>query len=237
MPSRPAAAVRWMSPLVEPPIACRTTSALRNAAAVITSLGFGPPLSAIATAWRPLASAERRRSAWVAGMLAECGSARPMISTMHAIVLAVPITMQVPAVGARRPLTASISSAAMRPPRKSPHRRRQSVHAPSVSPRWWPTSIGPTGTNTAGTSADAAAIICAGIVLSQPPIRTTESIGCARSISSVSIAIRLRRNMLVGYANDSWIEIVGNSIGRPPASITPRLIASTSLGTLPWQAL
>ena len=160
-----------------------------------------------------------------------------MISTMHAIVLAVPITMQVPAVGASRPLTASISSALMRPPRKSLHRRRQSVHAPSVSPRWWPTSIGPTGTKIAGTSADAAAIICAGIVLSQPPMRTTESIGCARIISSVSIAIRLRRNMLVGCANDSWIEIVGNSIGRPPASITPRLIASTSCGTLPWQAL
>src|SRR5664279_2130267 len=97
--------------------------------------------------------------------------------------------------------------------------------------------MGPTGTNTAGTSAEAAAIICAGIVLSQPPMRTTESIGWARSISSVSIAIRLRRNMLVGYANDSCSEIVGNSIGRPPASMTPRLIASTSLGTLPWQAL
>jgi len=66
-----------------------------------------------------------------------------------------------------------------------------------------PTSIGPTGSTIAGTSADAAAIICAGIVLSQPPISTTESIGCARIISSVSIAIRLRRNMLVGCANDS----------------------------------
>ena len=88
-----------------------------------------------------------------------------------------------------------------------------------------------------GTSAEAQAIICAGIVLSQPPMRTTASIGWARIISSVSIAIRLRRNMLVGCANDSWIEIVGNSIGSAPASITPRLIASTSLGTLPWQAL
>ena len=98
-------------------------------------------------------------------------------------------------------------------------------------------SIGPTGTMIAGTSADAAPISCAGTVLSQPPISTTASIGCARIISSVSIAIRLRRNMLVGYAKDSWIEIVGNSIGRPPASITPRLIASISCGTLPWQAL
>src|SRR5664279_5516837 len=237
MPKRPAAAVRWIRPLVEPPMACSTTSALRKAAAVITSLGLRPPPAAKATACLPLASALRRRSACVAGMAAERGSARPMTSTMQAMVLAVPMTMQVPGVGARRSLMASISMASMRPPRCSPHRRRQSVQAPSCSPLWWPTSIGPTGTKTAGTSAEAAAIICAGIVLSQPPISTTESIGCARSISSVSMAIRLRRNMLVGQANDSWIAIVGNSIGRPPASMTPRLIASTSLGTLPWQAL
>ena len=66
--------------------------------------------------------------------VAASGSARPMVSTMQAIVLAVPITMQVPTDGASRPLTASISSPSMRPPRKSPHRRRQSVQAPSVSP-------------------------------------------------------------------------------------------------------
>jgi hypothetical protein len=46
----------------------------------------------------------------------------PIVSTMHAIVLAVPITMHVPGVGASRALTASISAASMRPPRKSLHR-------------------------------------------------------------------------------------------------------------------
>ena len=78
---------------------------------------------------------------------------------------------------------------------------------------------------------------CAGTVLSHPPISTTASIGWARIISSVSIAMRLRRNMLVGLANDSWIEIVGNSMGSPPESITPRFTASMSWGTLPWQGL
>ena len=63
---------------------------------------------------------------------------------------------------------------------------------------------------------------CAGSVLSQPPISTTASIGWARIISSVSSAIRLRRNMLVGWAKLSWMEMVGNAIGSPPASITPR---------------
>ena len=90
---------------------------------------------------------------------------------------------------------------------------------------------------TAGRSAEIAPISWAGTVLSQPPISTTASIGCARIISSVSIAIRLRRNMLVGCENDSWIEMVGNSIGRPPASMTPRLTASISCGTLPWHGL
>ncbi len=89
----------------------------------------------------------------------------------------------------------------------------------------------------AGMPAEAAPISCAGTVLSQPPISTTASIGCARIISSVSIDIRLRRYMLVGAAKLSCIEIVGNSIGRPPASITPRLTASISCGALPWQGL
>src|SRR5713101_7511724 len=60
-------------------------------------------------------------------------------------------------------------------------------------------------------------MICAGKVLSQPPITTTASIGWARIISSVSIAIRLRRYIEVGNAKLSAIEIVGNTIGSAPA--------------------
>ena len=77
----------------------------------------------------------------------------------------------------------------------------------------------------------------AGTVLSQPPIISTASIGWARHISSVSMAARLRRNMLVGWAKLSWIETVGKGIGSPPASMIPRLAASTKWGTLPWHAL
>ncbi len=51
-----------------------------------------------------------------------------------------------------------------------------------------------------GMPADAAPISCAGTVLSQPPISTTASMGCARIISSVSMDMRLRRYMLVGAA-------------------------------------
>ena len=108
--------------------------------------------------------------------------------------------------------------------------RRQSVHAPRRSPRYDVGSIGPARSWIAGTSADAAPISCAGTVLSQPPTSTTASIGCARIISSTSIDIRLRNIMLVGLRNTSPSEIVGKSIGRPPAASTPRFTASTSSG-------
>ena len=88
-----------------------------------------------------------------------------------------------------------------------------------------------------GSPAEAAPISCAGTVLSQPPISTTASIGWARTISSVSMAIRLRRYMLVGAAKLSCTEMVGKAIGRPPASITPRCTASINCGALPWQGL
>src|SRR5579872_5357099 len=124
-----------MRPLVEPPIACITTCALRNDDAVNNSLGFGPLALAISAATLPLASARRKRSAWGAGIVALIGSDSPSDSVMQAIVEAVPITMQVPTDGARRALTASISASSISPARCLPHNLRQSVQAPSTSPR------------------------------------------------------------------------------------------------------
>ena len=234
---RLAMAVRWIRPLVDPPIACSTTCALRKAAGVRSSLGRGPPETAISAARRPLNSAMRMRSACGAGTVALMGRERPKASITQAMVLAVPITMQVPTEGASRLLTRSISASSISPARCALQRRRQSVQAPSTSPLWWPTTMGPTGMTTVGRSTLAAAITCAGRVLSQPPMTRTASMGWARSISSVSIAMRLRRYIEVGCAKLSWIEIVGNTMGRPPASITPRLAASIRAGALPWQGL
>src|SRR3954451_20387082 len=131
---RLAIAVKWIKPLVDPPIACSTTCALRNDDAVRNSLGFGPFALAMAAATLPLASAERNRSACGAGMGALIGSDRPIASVMQAMVLAVPITMQVPTEGARRALTASISTSSISPARYFAHSRRQSVQAPNTSP-------------------------------------------------------------------------------------------------------
>ncbi len=121
-------------PLVEPPIACSTISALRNARSVNSSVGRGEPAFAISTARLPLASAMRTRSACTAGTAAAYGSENPSASITHAIVLAVPITMQVPTEGASRPLTTSISASSILPARCCAQSRRQSVQAPSTSP-------------------------------------------------------------------------------------------------------
>ena len=87
----------------------------------------------------------------------------------------------------------------------------------------------------AGTPALAAAMSWAGTVLSQPPISTTASMGWARIISSVSIAMRLRKSIVVGFMKGSPREIVGKARGSPPAAVTPRSTAAISCGTVPWQ--
>ena len=77
----------------------------------------------------------------------------------------------------------------------------------------------------------------AGTVLSQPPTSTAASSGCARSISSTSMLIRLRKNMLVGERKISPSEMVGKAIGSAPPASTPRLVASISSGKWRWQLL
>jgi hypothetical protein len=47
----------------------------------------------------------------------------------------------------------------------------------------------------------------------------------------------LRRYIEVGCEKLSAIEIVGNTIGIAPDSITPRFTASMIWGALPWQGL
>ena len=69
-----------------------------------------------------------------------------------------------------------------------------------------------------------------GVVLSQPPISTAPSIGCERSISSVSIARKLRYIMLVGFWKVSLTAIAGSSTGNPPACHTPRFTSSARCG-------
>ncbi len=193
MPARPAIAARCTIALVEPDSASSTRSAFSTLSLVTRSRGrMGSLAVASCTASAPDASAARIRSACTAGIAAVPGSRKPSVSARQAIVLAVPITPHDPAVVARLPSMRSICAASTSPARYFAQKRRQSVQAESRSPSKRVAIIGPPTTITAGTLALTAAISCAGTVLSQPPSRTTASSGWARTISSVSIAARLR---------------------------------------------
>ena len=182
------------------------------------------------TACAPDASAALRRSACIAGIAAVPGNAMPRVSVMQAIVLAVPMTAQVPDVVTNLDSIFSMPALSISAALNFAQNRRQSVHAPSLSPSECPVNWGPVISDITGIFELAAPISCAGKVLSHPPIKTAASIGCALIISSVSMLMRFRYIIDVGLRNVSPNEIVGNTIGRPPAIKTPRLTASINSG-------
>jgi len=149
---------------------------------------------------------------------------------MTAIVEAVPIVLQWPLLRIIADSLCRRSSSVISLARTSSTKRHTSVPHPIGAPRKWPVIIGPPGMTTAGTSTEATAISSAGMVLSQPPSRTTPSTGFARRISSISIAARLRNSIAVGRICVSPRDITGMFSGVPPASYTPclTLVATSS---------
>jgi len=75
------------------------------------------PSRAIWTAWVPVCSAMRARSAVTAGGEAPPGMVMPSASARQAMVLAVPITEQVPTLATSWSFTASVSWASISPAR------------------------------------------------------------------------------------------------------------------------
>ena len=69
-----------------------------------------------------------------------------------------------------------------------------------------------------------------GVVLSQPPINTAASTGCARNISSVCIANKLRNIIADGFISCSPNDNAGSSAATPPARKIPRLMSPTRSG-------
>ena len=107
-----------MNSLVEPPVADNTRMALSNAGGVMTSSGR-VPARASSTARTPVRSARSRRRDSTAGTAAEPGNAIPSTSAAMVIVVAVPITLQTPTVGAKTPSSSSHSASLMRPSSRS----------------------------------------------------------------------------------------------------------------------
>ena len=127
-----------------------------------------------------------------AGIEAPPGSTKPSVSAIEVMVLAVPMVMQWPCERAMPCSTSVQSSSLMLPARSSSQYFQASEPLPSGSPCQLPRSIGPAGKKIAGRFMEIAPISRPGVVLSQPPISTTPSIGWLRSSSSHSMARKLR---------------------------------------------
>ena len=214
---RPAMASRWITALVEPPIAALVRIAFSNASRV-RMRDMRRSCSTISTMRRPVSCASRLRRVSAAGMAAFSGSAMPSASTMLAIVEAVPMVMQWPFERCMQ-LSAEVNSSIV----ISPARTISDIfHTPVPEPMSWPRnlplSIGPPDKPMVGRSQLAAPISSEGVVLSQPISRTTPSIGLPRIDSSTSMLARLRNSIAVGRSCVSPSDITGNSSGKPPAS-------------------
>ncbi len=94
-PGRPARAVRWMSPLDEPPPTCLTTGTLRRLRGTST-LGEGRPGAPMSAARHGPEALAKHSGADAAAAPGRYG---PIASNIHAMVLAMPLTRQAPAAG------------------------------------------------------------------------------------------------------------------------------------------
>ena len=188
---RRAMAMRWITALVEPPIAAQARIAFSNASLVriFERVSFSFTIS---TMRRPAARATTLRRASTAGIAALPGMPTPSDSTIDAMVDAVPMVMQWPCERCMHDSASWNSSRLMLPARRSSDIDQTLVPEPMSVPRYLPESIGPPDTPMVGRSTLAAPISSAGVVLSQPTSSTTPSSGLPRSDSSTSMLARLR---------------------------------------------
>ena len=158
------------------------------------------------------------------------GSASPSASTSAAMVDAVPISLQWPRDGIGGALELVVlrrGSSGRRGRRRCTSRGRCPRRA--AGPGTTPAFIGPAGDHDRRARrrwrrpSAAPAPSCRNRRAARP--RRADRRGCD---SSTSIAMRLRKSIVVGFIRFSPSEIVGNSSGRPPAASTPRLTASAS---------
>ena len=101
----------------------------------------------------------------------------PSASASEFMVVAVPIVLQWPAEGAEEATSSTNCFLSISPSASSSRAFQTIVPDPVRSPSCQPLSIGPPERTMAGMSTVAAAISCAGVVLSQPVVSTTPSSG------------------------------------------------------------
>src|SRR5436190_5800684 len=110
-------------------------------------------------------------------MAAQPGSDMPSASANAFMVEAVPMVLQWPTDGADDDTRSRNSLYSMRPAACSWRAHHTTVPEPARSPFHQPFSMGPPDSTIAGVFTVAAAMIAAGVVLSQPVVSTTPSSG------------------------------------------------------------
>ena len=110
-------------------------------------------------------------------MAAQPGNDRPSASATAFMVEAVPMVLQCPADGALLQARCRNSSSSISPAASWRRLRQITVPEPTSSPSCQPSSMGPPESTMAGMSTVEAAITPAGVVLSQPVVSTTASMG------------------------------------------------------------
>ena len=176
---------------VDPPMAAFTLMAFSSDFRDTMSDGRTPSRTS-STMRLPARWARFLRRTSEAGMAAPAGKVSPRVSTMQAMVEAVPMVMQWPSLRVMQPSASRNSSSLMVPARNSVWKRWTSVPEPMLRPRYLPVSIGPPVTTMVGRSTLQAPISAPGVVLSHPVSSRTPSIGLARIDSSTSMLSRLR---------------------------------------------
>ncbi len=116
---------------------------------------------------------------------------------------------------------------ASRPARRSSQSRHSAVPVPTGAPWNRATGRAPPVTRTVGMFALIAPISAPGTLLSQLARMTRPSSGLALTISSTSMASRLRYSIALGFIRSSPSDIVGNSTPAPPAASIPSLTGPT----------
>ncbi len=171
------------------------------------------------------------------------GRAIPRASVRQFILLAVNIPEQEPQVGQALSSHSNSSASLIIPLLWAPTASKTVVKsiAPPL-PGTLPANIAPPETTMVGILIRAAAINIAGTILSQLGTITKASKGWAIAITSIESAISSRLASeyfipLCPIAKPSHTPITENSMGVPPALLTPALTASTILSRWTWPGM
>jgi len=232
MPASCAMAGRCSAVFDDPPNAMSTEMAFLKASRVMMSLGFRPFLT-ISMIAMPVSFASRTLAASTAGMVPFPLRAMPSASERQFMEFAVNIPLHDPAPGQAHSSRLASSLASMSPAATLPTPSNTDMRSTGL-PLKRPAIIGPPLTSMAGMLRRRAAIIIPGIILSQLGINTRPSKGYALAMTSTESQISSRDPS--EYFMPSWFmaipsqtPIVENSIGVPPAILTPSFTACAIL--------